>query len=241
MAREATRLRIVTYNVHRCRGLDRRTKVGRVADVLRATDADVVALQEVLGPGPASGGQLEELGARLGMGWVLAPTRHLRGRAYGNAVLSRFPIVRHAQYDLTWQTCEPRCCLRADVQVGPRVLHVYNVHLGTAMRERRHQAGRLATFVHDRRTRGPKVVLGDFNEWLRGEATRILSATLDGVDLPGSLRRRRTYPGVMPLLHLDHIYVAGGIEVGHVGLVRTRTALVASDHVPLVAEIRLQD
>ena len=65
-------LRIATYNVHRCRGLDGRTRPERIADVLRSVEADVVALQEVIGPGPHGGGQLEALGAALGMGWVMS-------------------------------------------------------------------------------------------------------------------------------------------------------------------------
>lgn len=99
-------LRIATYNIHRCRGLDGRTNPSRVADVIRAIEPDVIALQEVIGAGPQSPGHAEELGAQLGMGWVMAPTRHLRGALFGNVVLSRHPIIHHAQYDLSWKTCE---------------------------------------------------------------------------------------------------------------------------------------
>ncbi len=83
------------------------------------------------------------------------------------------------------------------------------MHLGTAILERRHQAGRLAAIVADRHVTGPKIVLGDFNEWMRGLATTLLSEKLHSVDLTSHLRRRRTYPGLFPILHLDHIYYAG--------------------------------
>jgi endonuclease/exonuclease/phosphatase family metal-dependent hydrolase len=234
------KLRIATYNVHRCRGLDGRTNPSRIADVIKSFEPDVIALQEVVGAGPASAGHAEELGALLGMGWVMAPTRHLRGHLFGNVVLSRLPIRHHSQYDLSWKTCEPRGCQRVDIAVGNETLHLYNVHLGTAVLERRHQASRLATILTDRRVGTPKVVLGDFNEWLRGWATTMLSERLQSVDLRAHLKRRRTYPGVFPLLHLDHIYYEGNVEVTQVQLPRTRLALIASDHLPLVADVRIQ-
>src|SRR5690242_4872246 len=108
-------LRVATYNIHRCRGLDGRTRPERIAAVLESIDADVIALQEVIGPGPADGGHAEEIGARLGMGWVMAPARQLRGRQFGNAVLSRLPIAQHLEHDLSWKTCEARRMQRVDI------------------------------------------------------------------------------------------------------------------------------
>jgi endonuclease/exonuclease/phosphatase family metal-dependent hydrolase len=232
------RLRIVTYNIHRSIGMDRRRRPERVAAVLREIDADVIALQEVVGAGPNGGSHIEEIGAALGMGWVMATARHLRGHPFGNAVLSRFPIVHHAEHDLSWKTCEPRCLQRADIDVHGHHLHVYNVHLGTAILERRHQAERMAHIVSDRHVGGAKLVLGDFNEWTRGLTTRLLSNRLRSVDLTSYLPRRRTYPGFFPLLHLDHIYYSR-LEIVHIELPRTRLSLVASDHLPLVADIRI--
>ncbi len=234
-----TELRIATYNVHRCRGMDRRVAPARIVEVLRDIDADVIALQEVIGAGPAGAGQAEEIGAGLGMGWVMNCVRTLRQHQYGNVVLSRHPIVHHSQYDLSWRTCEPRHCQRADLDIDGRVLHVYNVHLGTAVLERRYQAKRLASFVHDRRVTGPKVLLGDFNEWMKGLATKTLSSLFESVDISQYLKRRRTYPGIFPVVHLDHIYYEGIVEVTGVEMPRTRKALMASDHLPLVASLRV--
>jgi len=230
---------VVTYNVHRCRGMDRRTRPDRVASVLRDINADVIALQEVIGSGPRGASQIEEIGALLGMGWVMAPTRQLRGHQFGNAVLSRHPIEHHIQHDLSWKTCEPRGLQRVDIEVPGHTLHVYNVHLGTAILERRHQAQRLANIVADRHVGGPKIVLGDFNEWMRGLTTTLLSDRLKSVDLKTFMRRRRTYPGLFPFLHLDHIYYAGRLEIVNIEVARTRLSLVASDHLPLVADVRV--
>lgn len=232
-------LRIATYNVHRCRGMDRRIDSSRIVDVLCDVNADVIALQEVIGAGPQGAGQAEEIGAGLGMGWVMNCVRTLRHHQFGNVVLSRYPIVHHSQYDLSWRTCEPRNCQRADLNVDGQLLHVYNVHLGTAVLERRYQAKRLASFVHDRRVTGPKVVLGDFNEWMRGLATKTLSSLFESVDISKHLKRRRTYPGLFPVVHLDHIYYDGPVKVLRVEMPRTRKTLIASDHLPLIATLRI--
>ena len=213
----------------------------RVAEVIRSLNADVVALQEVIGAGPAGAGQAEEIGAAVGMGWVMTSVRQLRKHLFGNVILSRLPIVHHSQYDLSWRTCEPRACQRADLDLGSgHQLHIYNVHLGTAVLERRYQATRLAAFVHDRRVEGPKVILGDFNEWTRGLATKTLSSLFESIDIYTHLKRRRTYPGIFPFLHLDHIYYEGRVEVRGVELTRSRTSLMASDHLPLIADLRIK-
>jgi len=94
--------------------------------------------------------------------------------------------------------------------------------------------------VHDKRVGRPKIVLGDFNEWMRGLATQMLNERLQSIDLRQHLRRRRTYPGVFPVLHLDHIYYEGHVEVARVELPRTRLSLMASDHLPLVAELKVK-
>jgi endonuclease/exonuclease/phosphatase family metal-dependent hydrolase len=232
-------VRIATYNIHRCRGMDRRTVPARIVEVLRDIDADVIALQEVIGAGLHGAGQAEEIGAGLGMGWVMNSVRTLRHHQFGNVILSRYPIVHHSEYDLTWRTCEPRNCQRADLEIGGQLLHVYNVHLGTAVLERRYQAKRLASFVHDRRVTGPKVLLGDFNEWVRGLATKTLTALFGSVDISTHLKRRRTYPGLFPVVHLDHIYYDGPVKVLRVEMPRTRRSLMASDHLPLVANLRI--
>jgi len=233
-------IRVATYNIHRSIGLDRRTRPDRIAAVLSDLEADVIALQEVVGAGPSGGGHAEEIGAAVGMGWVMAPTRHLRGHLFGNMVLSRFPVRHHTQHDLSWRTCEPRSVQRVDLDVDGATLHFYNVHLGTAYLERRFQAQRLAALVSDRRVTGPKVVLGDFNEWMKGLTTALLSERLEAIDLRKHLRRRRTYPGFFPILHLDHIYYQGDVQVTHISLPRTRRTLIASDHLPLVAELEIR-
>jgi endonuclease/exonuclease/phosphatase family metal-dependent hydrolase len=83
------------------------------------------------------------------------------------------------------------------------------------------------------------VILGDFNEWMRGLATSTLSALFQSIDIFEHLKRRKTYPGIFPVLHLDHIYYEGHVEVLGLELRRSRKALMASDHLPLVADLRI--
>ena len=239
-ARDAADLRVVTYNIHRCRGMDRRVRPERIAALLATIDPDVVALQEVIGPGLHGPGHAEQLGAALGMGWIMGPTRELRRHQFGNVILSRYPVREHAQIDLSWKTCEARGAQRVTIDLGEaRCLHVYNAHLGTALLERRYQAPKLADWIVDKRVSGPKILLGDFNEWGRGLVADVLADRLNSIDLYQHLKRRRTYPGFFPLLHLDHIYFDGPVEIRRVELPRNRLALVASDHLPLVADVRV--
>lgn len=219
--------------------MDRRVRPERIADVLGDINADIIALQEVIGPGTSGPGHAEGIGAALGMGWVMTPARELRGHHFGNVVLSRFPMRAHAPLDLSWKSSEPRRSQRVEVDLGPGKVQIYNVHLGTALLERRYQAAKLATWVDDRRIAAPKIVLGDFNEWARRLTFDILGARLRSVDLYQHLKRRRTYPGFFPLLHLDHIYYLGHLEIRKIDLPRTRLAKMASDHLPLIADIRL--
>lgn len=225
-------LRVLTYNVHKCRGLDGRTSATRIAGVLREINADVMALQEVLEH------QAETISEELQLPFVIGETRKLRGYGYGNVVLSRFPIRDMHNYDLSVRGREERGCLRADLDTEGMPLHVFNVHLGTALIERRHQGRKLIApeLLNDAALEWPRIVLGDFNEWTRGLATRLLRSHMESVDVRLHLRRSRTYPGVLPFLHLDHIYYDPVLRLEKLTLCRTRKALVASDHLPLIAD-----
>jgi endonuclease/exonuclease/phosphatase family metal-dependent hydrolase len=238
------RFRIVTYNVHKCRGMDGRVRPHRVAAVLREIGADVVALQEVLS---IEGRKREDdqasfLADELGMHHQVGTNRRLRGGAYGNVLLSRCRLEAACNYDLSVMGREERGCLRADVHLAAdTVLHVFNVHLGTSYFERRRQGRRLVEEVigPSNRFAGPMVVLGDFNEWTPGLASRLLSERLNGVDVRTRVKKVRTYPGMFPFLHLDHIYFDDRLALEALTLVRSRQALLASDHLPLVAEFRV--
>jgi len=235
-------LRIATYNIHKCRGMDRRVRADRIAEVLSELDADLIALQEVVNvPGDPLLDQAKLIAGELDYDYVIGEVRRLKGGPYGNATLSRLPIRSWEVLDLSWRDRERRGCLRVDIPMGRKWLHVFNVHLGVAFLERRYQARRLvsADVVNRPGRRGPRIILGDFNEWTSGLATKLLATAFESVDIQLHLQRRRTYPGFLPVLHLDHIYYDPEITLESLAICRTRKALVASDHLPLVATFRI--
>jgi endonuclease/exonuclease/phosphatase family metal-dependent hydrolase len=216
-----------------------------VARVLEGARCDVAALQEVGDQDHAvsaaeASHQVADHAAHLGklLGWYVAygPTLVLSGRPYGNAVLSRHPVLRVKNYDLSVRGREPRGCLRADLHVEGSALHVFNLHFGLSGGERRRQAGMLlsADLLRDAALTAPMVVCGDFNMWspVPGPIARLLRQSLrDAAHLAGV--RRATWPASFPLLRLDRAYVDAGIEVLGCGVVDDPEARAASDHLPL--------
>jgi endonuclease/exonuclease/phosphatase family metal-dependent hydrolase len=141
--------------------------------------------------------------------------------------------------DLSVAGREERGVLRTDVRIGPHLLHVFNVHLGTAHRERRTQAVRLIDqdLLRAIDISGPRIILGDFNEWTHGLVTRTLSAEFHLTDLRNHIRRTRGYPSILPLLNLDHIYFDHQLKIKKAFFHRNRLSLIASDHLPLIADV----
>lgn len=238
------RVRVVTYNIHKCVGLDRLKRPDRVADVLRHVGADIIGLQEVVSiPGQkAEMDQARYIADALGMEYRMGVTRTIINGVYGNVLLSRFPFLTARTFDLSRPGREERGCLYAEIAVTRKsILHIYNAHLGTAFMERRHQARNImkelvSNLEHQE---GARILLGDFNDWTRSHPTRLFSAHFEGEDIRRKMKNKRTYPGILPFLDLDHIYYDPQLILRSVKLFKSRTALVASDHLPLIADFRL--
>ena len=235
------RFRVATYNIHKCVGIDRKYSPERVADVLREIDADVVALQEVVCHSLAHrrDHQAEFLAEELEMDFRLGENRLHKGGDYGNAVLSRIAIGDHTNHDITVKKYEPRGCLRTELKIDDaRSIQFLNVHMGTSFFERRLQVRKLtAEHVLDAPMMGGKrIVAGDFNEWTSGVTTRVLRSRFKAVDPKTHLGRARTFPGIMPVVHLDHIYFDDEFSLINAFVHRSKAALLASDHIPIVAE-----
>lgn len=241
---KAKKLRIASYNIHKCRGIDQRVRPERVADVLDELDADIVALQEVVGQRQGrEDDHARQVAEGRGYHSVFGRNRTHNGAPYGNLLLSRFPVLNSWNYNITARGREPRGVLRADVRLGNgQLLHLFNVHLGTAYRERCEQARQLVSerILRNRELTGVRIALGDFNEWFPGLASHLLAAHFKRLGHRAYSGRCRTYPGVLPLWRLDHIYFDRDLKLRRLTHYRSRKALMASDHLPVVAEFDLR-
>ena len=224
------RIRVATYNVHGCVGLDRRFSAERIARVIAKLDADVVALQEVVTP--VRGVDVHAALAASGDFRIATlTTMRLAGGTFGNVLLSRFPIVEERSHDLSVAGREPRAALDATLDVSGRAVRVIATHLGLGASERRTQLARVVGIGCSPDV--PTIVAGDFNVVrARSRALEEFFAQFGRTESP------RTFPSIAPVFALDRIGVRGANWVT-IGAHRGRLARVASDHLPLVATIEI--
>lgn len=245
MSVSSVRFRIASYNTHKCRGIHGTISPDRVIGVIEELDMDILCLQEIVDAQGGTGkfdqaNRIAEAFPKLHC--AFGKTRLLHGGRYGNMVLSRFPITMSHTHDITKSRREERGVLHCVIDVGKGLrVNVFNVHLGTGYMERRRQIEVLigAEVLDKPDLNGPRIVIGDFNEWTRGLTTKMLQATFQSHRPRRNLRSARTYPGVLPLLSLDHCYYEAPLEMESTKIWRSRKALIASDHLPLIADFRL--
>jgi len=245
-------LKVLSYNIHRAIGVDRRFRPERIVEILQYHDPDVVLLQEVDEGAPRS----RRLDLALELKHALDYPHHVvghnvwlrRGR-YGNATLSRFPILRERNIDLTIGRRKSRGCQHATLRVSlpsgrAAEVEVFNVHLGLSARERLRQVGVLArsaelALLPPSR---PCVIAGDFNDWrnlLAPIFTEILGFRCATERRSGRRGAIRTFPAFSPTASLDRIYIRGPIRLLSAQRCRLRASRVASDHLPVIAEVEL--
>ncbi|HUJ61554.1 MAG TPA: endonuclease/exonuclease/phosphatase family protein [Kofleriaceae bacterium] len=239
------KLRVLSYNIHKCiGGVDRRYHPERVAEVISKLDPDVLLLQEVDANVPRSkhDRQVDVLGELVGMRYrTWFPNVEVRGGGhYGNAILSRYPLIESTNIDLSLRWKKPRSVLHGVIRVRhdgvDRTVHVYNMHLGLARFERRIQLRRFvdshpfATLHHET----PVVVGGDLND-VYGR----LGELLRPVGFRGVERRPLTFPAWGPMRPLDAIFVRGAVDFVKLARCESELARRASDHRPLIADVRL--
>lgn len=240
--------RIMTYNVHRCLGVDRRLDVGRIAAVIAAHEPDIVALQEVdVGRARTRGvDQAGEIAQRLGMISRFHPALKVEEELYGDAILTDLPerLIRagplpgHPRIP----TLEPRGALWVAITVGGIEIEVLNTHLGLVPREQQLQAKALKgeQWLGAPGRRAPLIVVGDFNCGRRSAPCRTLLHGLhDARALARSARSTATFPSAMPMRRIDHVFVSGEIRVTSVSVATDAQTRRASDHLPLIVDFEV--
>ncbi|MFP5077178.1 endonuclease/exonuclease/phosphatase family protein [Rhizobium sp. YIM 134829] len=242
-AAAASCLRIVTYNVHSCVGTDRRLDPARIAEVLAGLRPDVVALQELDVGRARSGGvdQAMAIAEAIGMASHFHPALLVQEEKYGDAILTALPSRLIKAGELP-SAGEPRGALWIELMLGGRPVHVFNTHFGLRRAERLRQAQALAgpDWMGAARQAGGAIILaGDFNAIPSSAAYRHLAGALGPVRGEGGRLLPPTFPSRLPLLRLDHLFVSPEVEVVAAEAVRTPLTRLASDHLPLLAELRV--
>jgi endonuclease/exonuclease/phosphatase family metal-dependent hydrolase len=224
-------LRIATYNIHRCVGCDGVEAPERIAAVLRDINADVTALQEVAFDPSGPKNILADLARSMGARAIAGPTLLKKKGRYGNAILSRLAPERVDRLDISVPGREPRGALAIRLRLNGSSIRIVTTHLGLRPRERRYQIRRLLPLLEDPNA-AVTILLGDFNEWLLwGRPLRWVNRRF------GSLPAPATFPSRRPLLALDRIWVDPADRLISLHHHRHVSDAVASDHLPLVAQV----
>jgi endonuclease/exonuclease/phosphatase family metal-dependent hydrolase len=153
---------------------------------------------------------------------------------FGNALLTRLPLLDVHRLDLSIATREPRGAVAATLDLGQgRLLHVLAAHLGLRLGDRRFQVRQILDYLDSVRNEFV-VVLGDFNDWLPGRsAAHVMDHRL------GRPPRRASFPTSWPVLPLDRIWVRPRTRLRRIFVHASSLARRASDHLPVVAELDL--
>ncbi|KLK92577.1 endonuclease [Microvirga vignae] len=241
--------RILTYNVHRWLGTDRKISPTRIAEVIAACEADIVALQEVR-VGRAQTGEIDQAATvadTLGMDLHFQPTIRILGEQYGIAVLTKHPAYLVKSGRLPTQSTKPsfekRSALWVCTEIDGHKVNVINAHLSLRSGERRAQASALVgpDWMGHPECADPAILLGDFNAPPYSRSYRMIANRLRDAQLSNSHGEPQpTFHTRAPVLRLDHVFVTRSVEVMNAAPVRNTLTRVASDHFPLLAELRVR-
>lgn len=243
------KIRLMTYNVHRCVGVDRKLDVERVAEVIAACEVDVVALQELdVGRARTRGvDQAHRLAELLRMKSHFHPAMKVEEEHYGDAILTGLPerlVKTGALPGLPRiRGLEPRGALWVAVDAGGVELQVINTHLGLVPKEQRLQAAALIgpEWMASDAFKGPAVLLGDFNATPLSKTYRMLAGVVRDGQAGYSRPPTATFPSTFPFMRIDHVFLAGDIKVTSVESPFDPRSRAASDHLPLVMELELPE
>ncbi len=231
-------LRFVSYNIRHGEGMDRRLDLARTAEVLRALDADCIALQEVDENTERTGrvDQAALLGEALGMEHAFGAFMDYQGGRYGLAILSRLPIRGAEAIELP-EGNEPRVALQVELELPDHTtLHVVDVHFDW-VRDDGFRFAQAETLAAHLASLSRYVVLGDFNDQPGSRTIELFERLAREADKPED--NRFTIPADDPDREIDFVFAAPADRwaVDHVEVV---DEAVASDHRPVLADLRLR-
>ncbi len=240
-------LRLLTYNVHRCIGVDGQLSPSRVAEAIAVTEPDIVALQELDVGRARTGGvdQAEIIARELGMQMHFHPALKVMEELYGDAILTALPsrLVRAGPLPgiRGFGVLEPRGALWAELDIGATLLQIVNTHLSIVPRESALQMECLLgpEWLGHPDCLDPVIFAGDLNAVPGTRTYRRIASYLRDVQFQMGRRPRPTFPVRMPILRLDHIFVSSSIEVVRCEVVRTPLTRVAADHLPVLVDFKV--
>jgi len=236
-------MRLLSYNIHKgIGGRDRRYDLDRIWRVIREEEPDLVCLQEVA----QNARRTHHHDQPLMLAERLAAAAHLfqmnvryREGGYGNLVLSRWPFHRRHQVSLRLGRRKPRGAQMVVVETAEGPLHLSNVHLGLAEKERHWQVNHLLHHPLFRESiHLPTLIVGDCNDW-RNTLAAGPFARYAFEQVTGPPRHFRSFPAFLTVLALDKAFHHGGVVIRHARVVRSALARRASDHLPLVIDFHL--
>jgi endonuclease/exonuclease/phosphatase family metal-dependent hydrolase len=241
-------IRVMTYNIHSCIGIDGKIRPERVARVINHCDPDIVAVQELDVHRLRSGGhdQSAVIANHLRMEHVFHAMIEEEKERYGIAIFARHPfrVVKSERFTRTDRRPfrEARGAIWVTLELGGRPLHFINTHFGLGRAERHFQVNELLgdDWLGGITENEPVILCGDFNSGPRSKVFQILQGRLRDAQIAAvDHKPLATFSSVKPLLRIDHVFVSSHFSVENVDLPETPTARIASDHLPLCVELRL--
>lgn len=238
-ARDFT-FRVMTYNIHHGEGMDGQVDLQRIADVIKESRAEIVALQEVdRGTERTSRRDFPaELAVLTGMTCVFSNNHHFQGGEYGNAVLTRFPVKQALNHHLrALQPKEQRGLQELVLDLNGRELVLLNTHLDAGRNdvERWSSVEEIEQRVKTHAQR-PLLICGDFNATPESRVARKLAEFLEDTWLVAGEGDGFTVPSTAARRRIDYIWMSRHPDL--TPLTATVPKTEASDHLPLVVEFR---
>ena len=228
-------LRVASYNIRKCVGLDRRRDPDRVLDVIAGIEADIVALQEAdrrLGERPATL-ERDRIEALTGLEAVDLAENDVSLGWHGNAILLHPDIEIEAIERLELPGLEPRGAVLLQARRAGQSFRVVAAHLGLTRQYRRRQLRVIVDAAHAAGADVPTMVMGDFNEWRTDRGLEPLGEEF-AIHAPGL-----SFHAARPVAALDRFALNGSVELRDAGVVQTPVTRVASDHLPVWADVAL--